>query len=131
MGFFCFANAQNDSLKIKVDKLEKVNSEIKVLLKKADKVDKENISLIYKIKDYVSKLLNKAKVSEQRKDITIKANSQPQAIKARNINEPITEINIPDGVDSIRGGFFYRLFHKEKYYLRTYKILNDEKIYLD
>lgn len=122
MSFYFFASSQNDSLLImqKIQKLDKINTETKVLLKKTDQITKENQSLIYKIKVYVLKLLHKDKISESNQ---VKEQlNQSVGIKEKNINEPIIEIFIPTGYDTIRGNFFYRLFHKEKYYLRAYKL---------
>lgn len=126
LGFFCFANSQIDSARMvqKLIKLEQTNKETKALIQKLDKVDSENSNLIRKIKVYIQKLT-------QKKEVTIVNISRPQAIKTQNINEPIVELQIPDGYDTIRGGFFYRLFHREKVYLRAYKLQENEKIYLD
>jgi hypothetical protein len=54
-----------------------------------------------------------------------------KAIKEENRNDPVKEIDVYDGSDTIRGGFFYRLFHKDDIIIRRYKIENNEKVYLD
>ena len=130
IGFFCFANGQVDSLKIvrQLNKLDLVNTETKILLKKADKIDRENRTLIYKIKKYIERLTHD---NNNVQDELKKNYSNNKAVIPNNINEPVIEIDKPDGTDSIRGSFFYRLFHKEIYILKPYKIINNEKVYLD
>ena len=126
LGFSCFANSQTDSLRIvqKLNQLDKANAEAKMIIKKLDKIDNENETLIYKIKSYIKKLTTRDKIAQNQL-------GKSQAIKANNINEPVTEITTPDGYDSIRRGFIYRLFHKEKIFIKPYKIINNEKVYLD
>ncbi|GEM_PF-3001568 len=127
VSFFCFAHSQVDSVRIvqKLNQLDKVNSETKALLNKADHIAKENQSLIYRIKAYIDKL------SRKHAEAPGQALTNNAAVRPDNINEPVTEIDVPDGVDSIRGSFFYRLFHRNIYILKPYKIVNDEKVYLD
>lgn len=129
IGFFCFAHSQTDSIKIvqQLQKLEQVNNETRILLKKADKIDKENRTLIYKIKKYIERITK----SEDAQNVLAENYSNKKGILPYNINEPILEIDKPDGQDSIRGSFFYRLFHKEIYIIKPYKIINNEKVYLD
>ncbi|QDP86086.1 hypothetical protein FNJ88_11200 [Chryseobacterium sp. SNU WT5] len=126
LGFSCFANSQTDSLRIvqKLNQLDKANAEAKMIIKKLDKIDNENETLIYKIKTYIKKLTIRDNIAQNQLE-------KSQAIKANNINEPVTEITTPDGYDSIRRGFIYRLFHKEKIFIKPYKIINNEKVYLD
>lgn len=131
LGFFCFAHSQNDSMRIvqKLNQLDKANAEAKMIIKKLDRVDTENETLIYKIKAYIQKLTQRNKVAESN---VVRANLEnSQAIKAQNINVPVEEIITPDGYDSIRRSFIYRLFHKDKLLIRPYKMQKDEKIYLD
>ena len=125
MGFFCFAHGQADSAKIvqQLQKLEQVNNETRILLKKSDKIDKENRTLIYKIKKYIERIT--------KNEILAKNHNNKLGILPSNINEPVLEIDKPDGQDSIRGSFFYRLFHKDKIFIKPYKIINNEKVYLD
>lgn len=131
LGFFCFANSQVDSMRIvqKLEQLDQVNNQNRMLFKKADVIDKQNQSLIFKIKIYIQKLRVQNKFTET-KLVTERLNSY-EAVKPSNINEPITEVIVPDGYDTIKGSFFYRLFHKEKTFLKAYKIQGDEKIYMD
>ena len=126
LSFFCFANSQTDSLRIvqKLNQLDKANAEAKMIIKKLDKIDNENETLIYKIKSYIKKLSTRDKIARTQME-------NNQAIKAININEPVTEIITPDGYDSIRRGFIYRLFHKDKIFVKPFKIVKDEKVYLD
>ena len=130
MSFFCFAHSQVDSARIvqKLDKLEQVNKETKELLKRSAIIDRQNQTLIYKIKKYIEKISSQNRYSER---LGIESDfKKSQAIKPFN-NEPTIEVEIPDGVDSIRGNFFYRLFHKQIFIIKPFKIVNDEKIYLD
>lgn len=129
IGFFCFAHSQTDSVKIvqQLQKLEQVNNETKILLKKSDKIDKENRTLIFKIKKYIERITR----SEDAQNVLAENYSNKNGVLPSNINEPILEIDKPDGQDSIRGSFFYRLFHKEIYIIKPYKIINNEKVYLD
>ena len=125
IGFFCFAHSQTDSIKIvqQLQKLEQVNNETRILLKKSDKIDKENRTLIYKIKKYIERIT--------KNEILAKNHNNKMGILPSNINEPVLEIDKPDGQDSIRASFFYRLFHKDKIFIKPYKIINNEKVYLD
>lgn len=131
LGFFCFANSQSDSLLL-IQRANKFDQKLQVTVQKLEnlkKLDRENETLIYKIKVYIKKLTTKEKILARENIQNSTQNSQ--AVKVNNINEPVMEIIIPDGTDSIKGNFFYRLFHREIYILKPYKIVNDEKIYLD
>lgn len=131
MSFSCFANSQISSVAIKgkIDSLDRVTAEVKSTIKKIDKLDKENNTLIHEISAFIKKLTKSKKIERSRDLNNIINNSQ--AVKTKNINEPVLEIDIPDGIDSIRGSFFYRLFHKKTYILTPYKLHNNEKIYFD
>ena len=131
MGFFCFANSQVDSARIvqKLNELERSNAEAKMIIKKLDKIDRENNTLIYRIKVYIQKLTQRTHTAESEKVQSQLNNTQ--GIKAQNINEPVTDASLPDGFDSIKQSFFYRIFHREKILLKPYKIVNNEKVYLD
>lgn len=132
VGFLCPANgySQADSIKImeKLNQLEQVTNQTKVLLKKADQLEKQKRNLIERLRTYISKLKTDSKEQRQEMQTERKNNA---AVKAQNINEPVVEITVPDGYDTIRASFFYRLFHQNSYILKPYKIVNDEKIYLD
>jgi len=123
--------SQNDSVKImkQLNQLDKINKENIELLKTSEKLEKRKQNLFEKLKVYIINL----KFENRLKDKVITANKfkNQEAVKAENINEPVEEIQVPDGVDSIRGSFFYRLFNKSKFILKPYKIVNNEKIYLD
>ena len=131
IGFLCPAKgfSQGDSMQIirKLNQLEQVTNETKVLLKKAETIEKQKQTLMQKLRIYIFKL--KADVRERQ--ITQTETENQSAIKENNINGPVEEIKIPDGFDTIRGSFFYRLFHRDSFILKPYKIVNDEKIYLD
>lgn len=123
--------SQNDSLRImkQLEQLDKINKENIELLKTSEKLEKRKQNLFEKLKVYIINL----KFENRLKDKVITANKfkNQEAIKAENINEPVEEIQIPDGVDSIRAGFFYRIFNKNKFIIKPYKIVNNEKVYLD
>lgn len=133
LGFLCPASgySQADSLKIiqKLNRLEQVTNETKVLLKKADVVEKEKQTVLQKLRVYISRL--KAQTEEQQKQSFDYVAKNDAAIKAKNINEPVVELRVPDGYDTIRASFIYRLFHKTNYILKPYSIINNEKVYLD
>ena len=122
--------SQADSLQIiqKLNRLEQVTNETKVLLKKADQIEKQKHTLIQKLRAYIFKLKSDLQRENKIADYDVKNTA---AVKAQNINEPVVEITVPDGHDTIRASFFYRLFHNTAYIIRPYKIVNDEKIYLD
>lgn len=133
IGFFCFAHGQyekQDSIatveKIKI--LDAKIKETKNLLKKDEQVQKEGEMIYRRLKAYIQYLLTEKTASN-----TSKVNNpkNQQAIKAENRIKPVTEIEIPDGEDNIRGGWIYRLFHKNDYYIKRYKLVNNEKVYLD
>jgi hypothetical protein len=130
---FCLMPGQvkSDSISLaeKVNKLDELTKETKALMQKAEKVEKKKENLIYRLKMYILSLTENI---DQAKN---KGSSQDQrnkeATKVENKTDPVTEIDMPLGVDSIRGGWLYRLFHKDDIIIRRYKIENNEKIYLD
>lgn len=124
----CFASGQNsDSLKIKLDELTKSNQVMEQKIIKLDIVEKKHDNAIYRLKAFIKRLMSD-KATEQKEDYL---SGNREAVKVDNPTEPVTEIIIPDGVDSIRGGWIYRFFHKNNYIKKPYKIVNNEKIYLD
>ena len=133
VGFLCPASvkSQGDSLQIlkKLNQLEQVNKETKVLLKKSDQLEKRKQGLMERLRDYIFSLKRENK--QKSTQLLTRQYKDNEGVKVENINEPIQEINLPDGVDSVRGNFLYRLLHKNAYILKPYKIVNDEKIYLD
>lgn len=133
IGVLCSAKgfSQGDSLQIikKLNQLEKVTNETKLLIKKSDQLEKKKESLMDKLRDYIAKLKHE---NRQKEKLLMSVEIyNASAIKAENINEPVQEIVVPDGVDTVRGSFIYRLLHRENYLLKPYKILNNEKVYLD
>lgn len=133
IGVLCSAHSfsQNDSVKImkQLEQLDKINKENIELLKDSEKLEKRKQNLFEKLKVYIINLKFENRLKEN--EITANKFKNQEAIKADNINEPVEEIQISDGVDSIRGSFFYRLFNKNNIILKPYKIVNNEKIYLD
>lgn len=131
ISFFCLANAQQKKDSVKVIELVKVLQEKtevnKKLMQENKMIQKENESLMeivfLKVKKWISHstALNKAEQKARNREAT----------KTDNQNNPVTEIDVHAGVDTIRGGWIYRLFHQNNYYYKPYKIQNNEKVYLD
>ncbi len=133
IGVFCMAKGQHekqDSIDA-VRKIKVIDAKIKEtekLLKKDEQVQKEGEIIYQKVKAYIKYLLNEKKAAKKNEE---KKPTKQQAIKAENRTEPVTEIEVPDGAEIIRGGWIYRLFHKDDFYFKRYKIVDNEKIYLD
>lgn len=124
----CFASGQNqDSLKIKYEELKQSNQVIEQKIKKLEVVEKKHDNAIYRLKIFIKRLMSDK--STEKKEDFISGNRE--AVKVENQTEPVTEIIIPDGVDSIRGGWIYRLLHKDDFKIKYYKIVGDEKVYLN
>lgn len=124
----CFASGQNqDSLKIKYEELKQSNQVIEQKIKKLEVVEKKHDNAIYRLKTFIKRLMSD-KATEKKEDFIY---GNREAVKVDNPTDPVTEIIIPDGVDSIRGGWLYRFFHRDNYIKKPYKIVNNEKIYLD
>ena len=128
IGFFCFANGQNvDSLQIKLNELEQKNQKIESLIKKVEVAEKKHESAFYRLKVFLKSL-----IKEQASNKTERSGlMNREGIKAENQTDPVTEVDIPSGVDTIRGGWLYRLFNKGNFIYKKYKILNNEKVYLN
>ena len=128
IGFFCFANGQNsDSLQIKLMELEQKNQKIESLIQKAEIVEKKHESAFFKLKSFIKNL-----VSDDAKGSAVSFKiANREGVKKENPTDPVTEIDILSGIDTIQGGWIYRLLHKENFYLKRYKIVNNEKVYLD
>lgn len=123
------ANAQRDSILInKLKQLENVNKETVELIKKAEKLEKEKETLLKKLQRYIQKWKD-SNFAEEKSDS--KKHVDNKAVKADNKNTVVTEIEERVFCDSIKGSWIYRLFHKEDYKLKRYKIVDNEKIYLD
>ena len=133
IGFLCPGKvmSQGDSVQImkKLNQLDQVTKETKALIKKSEAIEKKKENLMDKLREYIRNLKNENRLKE--KQIMAISYKNTEAIKAENINEPVQEIIFPDGIDSVRGSFIYRLLHREKYLLKPYKIINNEKVYLD
>ena len=130
IGFLCLAKAQNvDSLNLVQlkEQLDAKNKKIEVLIQRAEKAEKRNETMFYSLKMYISKMVN-----SQTKQSKIESYmNNREGIKVENPTDPVTEYDIPTDVDTIRGGWLYRLFHKDKFILKPYKTIDNEKIYLD
>lgn len=127
MGFFCFANGQNnDSLKIKLNELEQRNQKIETKIKKLEVAEKKHETAFYRLKAFLKSVINE-QIKSSKKSNSINR----EAIKTENTTDPVTDFFIPDGVDTLQGSWIYRLFHKDNFILKPYKKINNEKIYLD
>lgn len=130
IGFICFAKAQNaDSANLAQlkEQLDEKNRKIEVLIEKADKAEKRNETMFYRLKVYISKLIT----SQAKQSNSEYYRNNREGIKVENPTDPVTELDEPDGVDSIRGGWLYRLLHKDDFRLKYYKLINNEKYYLN
>lgn len=128
IGFFCFANGQNvDSLQIKLNELEQKNQKIESLIKKVEVAEKKHESAFYRLKVFLQSLI-KDKAANKVKNSNL---MNREAIKVENPTDPVNEDDLPSGIDTIRGGWLYRLFHKDHFYLKKYKTIDNEKIYYD
>ena len=138
ISFFCMAgNAQQqeqqkqksdsiETLKL-VKVLEQKNEQNKKDMQEVKKINKENENLLEIVFLKIKKLITFKKEIQRPEHPYIIQNKE--GIKTENQNEPVTEI--PKGLDSVRGGWIYRLLHRNDYYFKRYKIENNEKIYLD
>ncbi|KAA0126435.1 DUF2113 domain-containing protein [Chryseobacterium sp. SN22] len=133
ISFFCLAgNAQEKTDSLKVVELAKVLQEKteqnKKLMEENKKIQKENENLLEIVFLKFKKLISRTKVeTPDRTDYS----RNKVGTKAENRTEPVEEIEVYDGADTVRAGWIYRLFHKNDYYLKRYKIVNNEKVYLD
>lgn len=126
LSLFCFAKGQNDSLQLKLNELEQKNQKIETLIKKVEVAEKKQETAFFRLKLFLKSLM-KEKVSQKESHSFINI----EAVKVENEIDPVTEIDIPDGIDTIRASWLYRLFHSDKFIYKKYKIVNNEKIYLD
>lgn len=123
------ANLSKD-MKTAIVKAEAEKQKAQIIEKKLSEAEKENeklkiekASLLSKIKLFFSEYFGSNTERQVR--------NNSKAIKEENRTDPVQEIDIFDGQDTIRAGWFYRLFHKSDYIIRRYKIENNEKVYLD
>jgi hypothetical protein len=133
ISFFCLANAQQKTDSIKVVEMAKVLEKKTELNKKSmeeyTKIQKENESLLEIVVLMYKKLIGQKKaINKYEREITFR---NKEGIKVENNTDPVTEIDVPVGVDTIRGGWIYRMLHRNDIYYKRYKIENNEKIYLD
>ena len=127
MGVFCFAHSQTKNKEDSIVKsiTEKVNA--------VNKINKENEILVSKIiaekkaKKVEMIAKNKSPKSEEKKDDDF---AKSEALKPEPTKQVI-EVDFKMYKELIKGGFFYRIFHKENYKVKYYKIVNDEKVYLN
>lgn len=133
ISFFCLANAQQKTDSIKVVEMAKVLEKKTELNKKSmeeyTKIQKENESLLEIVVLMYKKLIGQKKaINKYEREISFR---NKEGIKVENKTDPVTEIDVPVGVDTIRGGWIYRMLHRNDIYYKRYKIENNEKIYLD
>jgi hypothetical protein len=133
ISFLCLANAQQKTDSIKVVEMAKVLEQKteanKKLMEENSKIQQENETLLEIVFLKFKKLIGlKSEVSKQERKIIFQ---NKEGTKTENQTDPVTEIEIPVGVDTIRGGWIYRLLHRNDVYYKRYKIENNEKIYLD
>lgn len=137
----CFAFAQepqkpdtsklSEKVKEAIVKIEAEKMKAEVLEKKLSEAEKENEQLKNKRSSLYSKLKHffNEYFGTEVSDNCSAANSK--AVKEENRNDPVEEIEVYDGQDTIRAGWLYRLFHKNDFVIRRYKIIGNEKVYLD
>ncbi len=134
ISFFCLAgNAQEKKDSMKVVEMAKVLEEKteqnKKLMEENKRIQKENESLLEIVFLKFKKLIGYKQEVERPEPRRMFQNKE--GTKTENQNDPVTEIEIPVGTDTIRGGWIYRLLHRNDYYFKRYKIENNEKVYLD
>lgn len=127
------ANAQQKSDSIQVIEmgkaLEKMNLENKKEIHQIKKTQDENESLLELVFIKFRALIRgKLDIEKPTNRASFQYN---EATKAENRTDPVEEIEVYDGTDTIRGGWFYRLFHKNDFYYKRYKLVDNEKVYLD
>ncbi|WP_294288542.1 hypothetical protein [uncultured Chryseobacterium sp.] len=126
-------NAQEKTDSVKVVELAKVlqekTAQNKKLMEENKKIQQENENLLEIVLLKLRKLIgSRSTIEKQEKNVFFQNN---QGTKAENRTDPVEEIEIYDGADTIRGGWFYRLFHKNDFYYKRYKLVDNEKVYLD
>lgn len=139
--FSCLAFAQDPpkpdtsiiapELKAAIVSVEAEKAKSDVLDKKLDKVKDESKKLESRLSKLQALLIKFYKTYFGSSDDKINSIEKEKAIKEENRTEPVNEIEVYDGSDTIRGGWLYRLFHKNDFYIKRYKIENNEKVYLD
>lgn len=125
MGVFCFAHGQN------TPKQDSTIEEVKSILIETKNINRE------------AKLLLKQKEAQKMAEIKVKKKSpksdnlkeskglaKSEALKPEPTKQVI-EVDFKVYKDLIRGGFFYRILHKDDYKVRYYKIIGNEKVYLN
>jgi hypothetical protein len=132
IGAFCFAHGQSppkedSAIQVvteKVSTLNKINQENEILIKELiekKKVEKQSKEIVNRSKSTEDKI---TRIAENQKSEIL------EAVKPENI-KPIIEVDFKVYSEIIKGGFFYRLFHKDHYKIKYYKIVGDEKVYLN
>lgn len=132
VSFFCFANGQvkNDSIvTAQIKAIERDNTEMKLLLKTLEEKEKKaDVSFKKLEKKHLYLIRENDRLKKSKSIFFVNRDS---AVKTDNINEPVTDVIIPDGIDTIRKPWINRIFSKEKYLYKHYKKIGDEKFYLD
>ena len=127
MGVFCFAHGQSkpkedsivQSITEKINATNKINRENEILL--------NQIIVAKKAKEAEFTAKKNSPVTEKTVN---KSLSKSEAIKTDNIT-PEIEVDFKVYEEFIRGGFFYGILHKDDYKIKYYKIVGDEKVYLN
>ncbi|MFP7656072.1 hypothetical protein [Chryseobacterium proteolyticum] len=101
------------------------------MTKKLDQVKDESKKLESRLSKLQALLIKFYKTYFGSEDYKNTGVDKDKAIKEENRTEPVNEIEVYDGSDTIRGGWLYRLFHRNDFYIKRYKIENNEKVYLD
>lgn len=120
-----------DKVKEAIVSIEAEKTKAVALEKKLSEAQKENEEL----KNIRSSLYSRLKLffREYFKEETSRSGSynNSKAVKEENRTDPVKEIEVYDGQDTIRAGWLYRLFHKNDFVIRRFKIIGNEKVYLD
>ncbi|SHH68621.1 hypothetical protein SAMN05421866_3476 [Chryseobacterium oranimense] len=137
----CFAFAQepqkpdtsklSEKVKETIIKIEAEKIKAETLDKKISEAEKENEQLKSKRSTLYSKLKHFFNEYFGPGEFRNNVSSNSKAVKEENRNDPVEEIEVYDGQDTIRAGWLYRLFHKNDFVIRRYKIIDNEKVYLD
>ena len=121
----------SEEVKTAIVKAEVEKQKADILDKKLSEAEKENEKLKNKRTSLYAKLKHLFHEYFGPEEDEINSGIESKAIKEENRTDPVTEIDVPVGVDTIRGGWIYRLLHRNDYYFKRYKIENNEKVYLD
>ena len=127
MGVFCFAHGQTKNKEDSI--LQSITEKVNVVNEINAKNDLKFKQIIAEKKARESEIRAKKKSTKtgEKKDDHI---SKSEALKP---DPPKIVIEVPFLVysESVRGGWIYRLLHKDDFKIKYYKIVGDEKVYLN